>query len=270
MIEQKLNDYLQKLEKWMNQWRLSLAPHKCQYLIFSKNKRASREDSFELRLYGELIPKDNSPTFLGIRFDPYMSFTNQVEYVLEKGKSRLNIIKILSHYNTWKINTTTLVRIYVALIRSLFVYMGYLYKFLSPNLKKSINALENNALRIILHKKRQECSVEDLHKLAKLKPLDVTLNDLNEAYLHKAFKLNNPIIEDLIEENKSYHLNLLINEDSSNEHFSRESIIEENEIIKNLAINNPKTIICASECLQKLVWPWEQNQSIMERHGILN
>ena len=47
-----------------------------------------------------------------------------------------------------------------------------------------------------------------------------------------------------------------------------ESIIEENEIIKNLAIINPKTIICASECLQKLVWPWEQN--FMEYHGILD
>ena len=48
------------------------------------------------------------------------------------------------------------------------------------------------------------------------------------------------------------------------------SIKEENEIIKSLAINNPKTIICASECLQKLVWPWEQNQTIMDCHGILD
>ena len=82
--------------------------------------------------------------------------------------------------------------------------------------------------------------------------------------------LDNPIVEDLIEENRKYHLDLLINEDSNNETISIDSIKEENKLIKSLAINNPKTIICASECLQKLVWPWEQNQAIMGRHGILD
>jgi hypothetical protein len=54
-LEDEMNNYLARLENWMNKWRLALAPHKCQYTIFTKNRRINTEKKFNLILYGVQI-----------------------------------------------------------------------------------------------------------------------------------------------------------------------------------------------------------------------
>jgi hypothetical protein len=57
-----------------------MAPHKCNYLVFTNS---NRDDSNELNLIlnGTKLTTDNSPTFLGIRFDHHLTFNNQIEYL---------------------------------------------------------------------------------------------------------------------------------------------------------------------------------------------
>ena len=103
--------------------------------------------------------------FLGLRFDPFMSWTNHMDHVIKKAKERVNIIRILSYYEKWRTDKSTLVNIYISLTRSIFEYMGFIYTQLSEPNKKKICAIENNALRIIFNKKRgkDECSIDELH-----------------------------------------------------------------------------------------------------------
>ena len=61
----------------MNKWRLKLAPQKCAQITFSRSRSANNED-FNIRLYGELISKDNNPKFLGIVFDRRLRFENHI------------------------------------------------------------------------------------------------------------------------------------------------------------------------------------------------
>lgn len=58
-VENYINEYLKKLEKWFNKWRLKMSASKCSYVIFSNSKNNTKE----------------------------------------KCISRLNIIKILSHHS---------------------------------------------------------------------------------------------------------------------------------------------------------------------------
>ena len=211
-LENSINLYLKRLELWANNWRLSFAPAKCCYTIFSRNKRQSREDTFHFKMYGEKIPKEVNPVFLGIKFDPYLNFSKHVEATLEKACNRLNIIKILSHNKTWRLSTATLVRVYTSFIRSLFEYKGFTFNHLSEGLKKEIRALENNALRIILHKKRQDCLPSELHNLANLCTFDYRLVKITEKYFAQAIN-HYPIIQDLVQECKVYHQNILISKD---------------------------------------------------------
>jgi hypothetical protein len=99
----------------MKAWRLKLAPHKCSYTIFTKKKRLETEEGFTLKLYNVEIPRDNHPTFLGLRFDPTLSMNRHMNYV--------TIIRILSYYESWRISKKILVNIYISLTRSLFEYM---------------------------------------------------------------------------------------------------------------------------------------------------
>ena len=109
--------------------------------IFSKNKRRSREDNFFLKLYNVEIPKDPNPTFLGVKFDPHLTFSQHANLIVEKSRTRLGVIKILSHYNTWKLNQKTLVKVYVSLIRSLFEYTGFAFHLFSEGIKKDLRAI---------------------------------------------------------------------------------------------------------------------------------
>ena len=114
-------DYMNRLEFWMNLWRLQLAPHKCAQITFSK-ARCIAEDVMCLKLYGVQIPCDQSPKFLGIVFDPRLSFDKHLEHFDKKILDRINILKILSYYKNWRLSTTILVRMYKVLLRSVLDY----------------------------------------------------------------------------------------------------------------------------------------------------
>jgi hypothetical protein len=76
-IENHINKYLRKIESWLVKWRLKIAPHKCNFLIFSKNS-VSESSKLDLRLFGEKLRVKESPIFLGIRFDRHLTFKNRI------------------------------------------------------------------------------------------------------------------------------------------------------------------------------------------------
>ena len=82
-IEKQLNNYLRSLEAWLNNWQLKMAPEKCNYIIFSlaykageKGTKGVTKEKFDLTLYGEKLKINNSPIFLGMRFDKHLCFKN--------------------------------------------------------------------------------------------------------------------------------------------------------------------------------------------------
>ena len=46
--------------------------------IFSQNKKSGVSEKLNLKMYNEPIAIDNSPKFLGIIFDKYLNFKNQM------------------------------------------------------------------------------------------------------------------------------------------------------------------------------------------------
>jgi hypothetical protein len=260
-LEREINTYLSRLETWMNKWRLSLAPHKCQYTIFTKNRRINTEHKFNLKLYGIQIPWEKNPIFLGITFDPYLSFNAHLEKTIEKAQSRLNVIKIISHYSTWRLNQDIQVKIYISLVRSLFEYMDFIYGIISQNSKDKMNAIENNCLRIIFNKKREECSVNDLHEMANIPKLNERLEHLREKYLDRNYSFANPILERLVEECTTYHNEILIDESLANEFFNINAIRQENKSIRKNVVNQKSTILSISKVLSGVLWPIETDAS---------
>ena len=101
-----------------------MAPDKCLYSVFSNNRKAGEKgkkghniEKITLKLNNQVINQDNNITFLGLRFDKYLTFKNQTKYLKSQGYNRLNIIKVLSH-KQWKVDTKTLIQIYKTLVLS--------------------------------------------------------------------------------------------------------------------------------------------------------
>ena len=81
-IEQGLNLFLKKLEKWLYKWRLDVNPKKCQYIVFGKGLNKNPID-VKLKLFNDFIPKTKSIRFLGITLDEQMSFNECVDKIVE-------------------------------------------------------------------------------------------------------------------------------------------------------------------------------------------
>ena len=67
------------------------------------------DESIDLKLLGGTIPKCDQAIFLGIRFDPKLSFKYQAKYLEEACIKRFSILKILSH-KKFKIKKNTFIK----------------------------------------------------------------------------------------------------------------------------------------------------------------
>ena len=74
-------------------------------------------EALDVKLYNERIPVEKKPKFLGIIFDRRLTFDKHFELIDLKLIDRLNILKILSYDQNWRLDTTTLIRIYKSLVR---------------------------------------------------------------------------------------------------------------------------------------------------------
>lgn len=115
----------------------------------------------------------------------------------DKCNSRLNVLKILSH-KSWGLTKTTLVAIYKSLIGSVIDYSAFSSSQIVPRLEKSIQAIQNQAVRIIF-KQKYDAHTVDLCALAVLPRVSDRMFEQSEKYLWSALVSSNSLICELVE-----------------------------------------------------------------------
>jgi exonuclease III len=198
LIAQK---YLDELEMWVNDWRLRLAPHKCSQLVMTRNKKTGGAQNLDIKICGEKINSESAPKYLGVLFDKYLCFKNQMAHIKEKTSERLNIIKILSYSSNMRLNTDTLIKIYKILVRSIIEYSCLLVNLISNTEMEALEAIQCNALRIIFKKSLNDrIKNEDLRAMANVESIKERLQKLSDKYFEKAICTFNPMIDEIIED----------------------------------------------------------------------
>ena len=199
----KINKYLSELGEWAKKWRLTLATHKCNYMILSRKNKIIKDCEVELLLNNQPLEMVNSTKFLGLRLDNRLNFNDQVEYIRTTCQERMNILKIVSH-KSWHLDHNTRIQIYKSLVRSLLEYSAFIYDTLSNNMKDVLNAVQYNALRIIYDKDRRFGN-KNLLKLANIETIKSRMNNLKLTYINSAIKNKNPIISEVVDEYKNFY-----------------------------------------------------------------
>ena len=82
----RMQEALKKIEDWTRKWLVSLNAKKTTYTIFSLSTRAQ---TTTLKVGGHNLPQDNSPTYLGVTFDPRMTWKNQIDKRTTRAKLRI-------------------------------------------------------------------------------------------------------------------------------------------------------------------------------------
>ena len=73
-IDSKINDYNNKLKKWLDNWQLKMHPEKCNYMIFNKGAQSKFQEQIKIKLFNAEMPSCKTIKFLGIVFDIGMNF----------------------------------------------------------------------------------------------------------------------------------------------------------------------------------------------------
>jgi hypothetical protein len=197
----------------MNDWRLSLAPHKCSHITFSKS-HTNTSENLNLRLNNERIPYKEDPKFLGIVFDRRLNFERHFEQLGEKIKDRLNILKIVSYDKCWRLKSDTLINMFKVLLRSVLDYSSVISAACSKKTKESLEVAQNNALRIIFKKSPMDhVSIDTLRGWANVSSIEERHSALLNSYYEQALVSNNTLILKLFENYKKFRNRDVIGEE---------------------------------------------------------
>jgi hypothetical protein len=192
----QMNRYLKSLEVWLNEWRMSIAANKCSFTIYSKiTPKMLTNGEFKLEIYGQPIPINHSPRYLGVLIDNKLNLNNHIENVKEKCLKKLNVLKCLS-YKNWSLCTNQQLTVYKCLIRATMEYAPIITLTSEYNVNK-LSGIQYQALKII-SKERGPVSNTYLHDLYGIETFDLRLHDLSSKYIENAFKRQNPLISDLL------------------------------------------------------------------------
>jgi hypothetical protein len=198
----QMQRYIYALQEWLNLWRLTIAAHKCSFSIYlGKLPAMIQNQSLTLTLYGEKIPLDSHPKYLGVTLDRNFNFNHHTDIIRLKCLKLLNILKSLS-YKSWSANIDQQLTVYKTLIRSCMEYAPPLSLISSVNIAK-LQGIQYQALRIIFKAPIKTSSTE-LHNKAKLNQIKVRLTNLSHKYLVKAINTNNELILNLL---RNYNYN---------------------------------------------------------------
>ena len=144
-ITNSIQNSVDQLQNWCDTWGFKISTDKTVAVLFTRRKQNKLHK--DLNLKGIKIKLEKSAKFLGMYFDSRMTWKEHINYVTEKCKKRLNLMRMLSG-QTWGASKKSLLTIYKVLIQSVIDYGCVAYDTASNNLKHKLDSIQYKALKI--------------------------------------------------------------------------------------------------------------------------
>ena len=146
-ITKKLQNRLNEIKKWSSKWGFNLNIEKTENIVFTKRK-ISAKNIPPLYINSKEIKLATNPKFLGMVFDKTLSWKHHVEYITNKTKNAINLLRSLSAKN-WGANKIAQLRIYKTLIKPKITYGMELFSSLTKSIKNKLDAIQYKCLKIV-------------------------------------------------------------------------------------------------------------------------
>ena len=166
----KLKQALATINTYCNFWKMKLNVQKTTYAIFTRSHKVAKQ-TFNFKVDGIRIQKDNNPSYLGITLDQQLNLNRFISDLKDKATGRLNLLKRLAS-TTWGANKQTLRQMYIGYVRSVMDYGASLQTIASKSTTSSLDRVQNQASRLICGGFRSTptaaCEID-----ANLEPMDI-------------------------------------------------------------------------------------------------
>ena len=144
ILGKKIQEYLDTLNIWFEKWGFTLSWSKTIPVLFTKSTKPYLPT---LKLKDKTLTYATSHKFLGMIFDSKLLWHPHVENIVARCKRKLNFLKCLSG-TKWGSTTKSLLTVYRSYIRSLLDYGCEAYDSAAESVKKSLDSVQYQALRI--------------------------------------------------------------------------------------------------------------------------
>ena len=143
----RIQEDLDTLGVYCRMWKMKVNGSKTVYSIFSRRYNDA-DKSLSLKIDNTHLQKEENPVYLGVQLDSKLNLKKHSDNLKKKAMKRLNLIKRLASTN-WGSDKNTLRGLYLGYARAVFDYNLVLQNLCNDATKKSLDAVQNHALRFI-------------------------------------------------------------------------------------------------------------------------
>jgi hypothetical protein len=114
-----LQAHLNVVSTWCDEWGFIITTKKTVFILFTHRRVTNLETSFIIN--NAHIAHEQTCRFLGMQFDTRLTWKNHIDYIIERTKCRVNLIRMLSG-QSWGCSKIATLSVYRSLIRSVMEY----------------------------------------------------------------------------------------------------------------------------------------------------
>lgn len=148
-----LQNCLNIISRFLSDINLDLCPEKAKLVLFNRLRLDVNNINLSLNLNNDSVYPSDSVKFLGVIFDYKFNFDEHLQYLANKARKILNILKVLRG-TWWGADPTVLLNVYRSLFRSPFDYGSHTYTFQRYKFFHKMEKIRNQALRLALGYRR--------------------------------------------------------------------------------------------------------------------
>ena len=141
----RIQEAIQRVEDWAEKWGVVINTEKTVSTLFSLS---TKQEQYSLTIRNEPLPQDDSPKYLGMRFDSKLTWATHIKETEKKATQRLLLMKKLAG-TTWGADLTTLKQLYVGNVRSTLEYGLTAHSTAAKTNKEKLDRIHNTGLRIL-------------------------------------------------------------------------------------------------------------------------
>ena len=195
----KLNQVLSRITDWSNKTNLRISLGKTKVMHFHRLKNPSKITSdIPIQINGTTIEEVEQFKYLGIIFDPTLTWAKHIEYTTGKGRRALNSLKTLAN-RTYGADAIILKRLYLAIVRPIMEYGAPLIMSMSKTNFTHLQRIQNEAMRIILGAHRST-PIKYLEVETDLIDMKTRFQQLTAQYYARTSTRRNHPMESLMQE----------------------------------------------------------------------
>src|ERR1043165_2452631 len=143
-LQNKIQSSINLIQNWCNENGFKISINKTTGVLFSKRNNLAR---INIKIDQKQIKMENKVKFLGVIFDSKLTWKPHIDYIIDKCKKKVNLIRAISCYG-WRACKKTLLIIYRALIRSILDYGDVAYSSACKSYLDKLSCIQTEALRL--------------------------------------------------------------------------------------------------------------------------